>query len=121
MALIIFGALYSLLLGVSQGSVLNCRTLTITVYFYKLSLGWKVVSLALIPHFPISIDHWFSSLNGFTLVTFGALYSLLFGESPCRHGVEDRTLTYNGLLLQITTYMNRRLFSLAVIPHLLIY
>ena len=29
------------------------------------------------------LDRWFSRLNGFTLVIFGALYSLLFGVSQC--------------------------------------
>ena len=37
------------------------------------------------------LDRWFSCLNGFTPVMFGALNSLLFGAEGC-------TLTYNGLL-----------------------
>ena len=34
-----------------------------------------------ITRFLYRLDRWFSSLNGFTLVILGALYSLLFGVS----------------------------------------
>ena len=53
--LVIFWALLSLLIGVSKSSVLKTVLWPIMVYFYKLLLGWRVVSLALIPHLPISI------------------------------------------------------------------
>ena len=49
-----FWALYSLLFGMSQDSVLKPLPWPIMVYFYKLLFGWRVVSLALIPHLPIS-------------------------------------------------------------------
>ena len=39
-----------------QGSVLKAGPWPLMVYFYKLLLGWRVVSLALIPHLPISRD-----------------------------------------------------------------
>ena len=41
----------------------------------------------------------FSGLNGFTMVIFGAIYSLLFGVSL------TTVLTYNGYLLQILTWI----------------
>ena len=50
-----FLALYSLLFSVSQGSVLKTVLWPIMVYFYKLWLGWRGISLALIPHLLISI------------------------------------------------------------------
>ena len=53
--LVIFGALHSLVFGVSQGSVLKTELWPIMVYFYKLWLGWRVVSLAHIPYLFISI------------------------------------------------------------------
>ena len=43
--LIIFGALYSLLFGVMQGSVLKTVPSPIMIYFYKFWLGWRVVSI----------------------------------------------------------------------------
>ena len=49
-----FGPLYSLLFGVSQGFMLKAEHWPIMVYFYKLLFGWRVVSLALTPHLPIS-------------------------------------------------------------------
>ena len=52
-----FGALYSFLFGVSQGSVLKAVHWHIMVYFDKLLFGWRVVSLALTPHLPISIRY----------------------------------------------------------------
>ena len=45
---------YSLLFGVSQGSVLKAVHWPIMVYFYKFLIGWRVVSLALTPHLSIS-------------------------------------------------------------------
>ena len=50
-----FGALYSLLFGVSQGSVLKAVPWPIIVYFCKLLFGWRVVWLALITHLYIPI------------------------------------------------------------------
>ena len=49
-SLVIFGALYSLLFGVSQGFMLKAIPWPIMVFFYILLFGWRVVSLALIPH-----------------------------------------------------------------------
>ena len=48
------GALYSLLFGVSLDSVLKTELKPIMVYFYKLWLGRRVVSLALTQHLLIS-------------------------------------------------------------------
>ena len=53
--LVIFWALYNLLFGVSQGTVLKTVLWPIMVYFYKLLLGWRVFSFALIPHLVISM------------------------------------------------------------------
>ena len=80
---LIFGALNSLLFSVSLDSVLKTVPCPIMVYFNKLCLGWRVVSLALIPssyrcgciswiarrivdskHFNI---HWCFNLNVFRL------------------------------------------------------
>ena len=51
----------------------------IIVYFYKLLLGWRVVSLALIPHFPISINTSLSSLLSFTKMSSFQLYGPAIG------------------------------------------
>ena len=56
--LVIFGALYSLLFSVSQSSVLKAVPWPIMIYFYKVLLAWRVVSLALLPHLPISMYIW---------------------------------------------------------------
>ena len=55
--LVIFGASYILLFGMSQGSVLKTVLWPIMVHLYKLGLKWKVVSLTLIPHRLISIEY----------------------------------------------------------------
>ena len=50
------------------------------------------------------LDHWFSCFNGFTLVNFGGLYSLLSGvNAPCWR--LNLNLYCNGLILQIVTWM----------------
>ena len=66
--LVIFCDYYSLLFGVSQGSVLKTVVLPIMVYFKKiLSIGLRVVSLALIPHLLISIHVlWYSIFERIT-------------------------------------------------------
>ena len=56
------------------------------------------------------IETWFSCLNGFTLVIFGALYSLLFSVS--QGSVEGSTLTFNGLFSQIVTWMESCLIDI---------
>ena len=61
--LVIFGELYSLLFAVSQCSVLKIVLWSIMVYFYKLWLGWREVSLALIPHVLISIVRYLCVLS----------------------------------------------------------
>ena len=56
----------SLLFGVSQGSVLKAVPWPMMIYFYILLFGWRVVSLALIPHLPISISFWKQIAQGNT-------------------------------------------------------
>ena len=77
--LVIVGDFYSWLFRVSQGSVLKAVPWPIMVYFYKLLLGWRVVSLALIPHLPISIDTSVSSLLSFTKISSFELYGPAIG------------------------------------------
>ena len=74
LTLVIFWVLYNVLIDVSQGSVLKAVPWPIMVYFYKLLLGWRVVSLALIPHLPIYIDTSVSSLLSFTEISSFELY-----------------------------------------------
>ena len=59
-----FGVLYSLLFGVSQGSVVKAVPWPLMVYFNEWLLEWRVVSFALMPHLPISmITRFWSAEN----------------------------------------------------------
>ena len=65
--LVIIRALYSLLFGVNRASVLEAEHWPIMVYFYKLLFEWRVVSLVLIPHLPISNYFLISQFGGYPL------------------------------------------------------
>ena len=53
-----FDALYSLLFCMSQGSLWKTILWPIMVFYYKLLLRWRVVSLTLIPHLLICMYGW---------------------------------------------------------------
>ena len=67
--LVIFWALYCLLFGVSQSSVLKAVPWSIMVYFYKLLIGWRVVSFALIPHLPSFQTICMNMLKGSSMIS----------------------------------------------------
>ena len=61
----------------------------IMVYFYKLLLGWRVVSLELIPHLPISIDASVPSLLSFTEISSFELHGPAIGCNLGWIGLSD--------------------------------
>ena len=62
------------------GTVLKTALWLLMVYFYILWLGWRVVSLALIPHLLISMhSNLWPELNGIILLVYKHISSVRYG------------------------------------------